>query len=127
MTTFQQRRRRAAKLTQFFGVDYRELINEVLESIEVGVQSDRNNGTLRDEEVEVRWLCLSLADVWVEVSNLFTNLGLTCEAPEAEEQAPDFRLRPCFNSIHMVPIFFGRCTTSSDIPTFLTMTSFSSL
>ena len=53
ITTFQLRRRRAAKLTQFFGVDYRELINDVLESIENGVQQEHQRGTLRAEEVEV--------------------------------------------------------------------------
>jgi uncharacterized protein YcaQ len=50
---FQLRRRRAAKLTQFFGVDYRELINDVLDSIENGVQHEQQKGTLHAEEVEV--------------------------------------------------------------------------
>ncbi|KAF9245727.1 hypothetical protein BU15DRAFT_58701 [Melanogaster broomeanus] len=36
ISEFQLRRRRAAKLTHFFGVDYRELIQDVLESIEKG-------------------------------------------------------------------------------------------
>jgi len=54
VTSFQVRRRRAAKLTQFFGVDYRDLINDVLESIEIGVQHESSSGTLRAEEVEVR-------------------------------------------------------------------------
>ncbi|PPQ76994.1 hypothetical protein CVT25_014811 [Psilocybe cyanescens] len=52
ITTFQLRRRRAAKLTQFFGVNYRELINDVLESIENGVDHEQRRGTLRAEEVE---------------------------------------------------------------------------
>ncbi|KAH9486358.1 hypothetical protein JR316_0000422 [Psilocybe cubensis] len=52
ITTFQLRRRRAAKLTQFFGVNYRELINDVLESIESGVEHEQRRGTLRAEEVE---------------------------------------------------------------------------
>lgn len=51
--TFQVRRRRAAKLTQFFGVDYRELISDILQSIENGVEHENENGTLRAEEVEV--------------------------------------------------------------------------
>jgi hypothetical protein len=50
---FQLRRRRAAKLTHFFGVDYRELIHDILESIEKGVEEERKRGTLRPEEVEV--------------------------------------------------------------------------
>ncbi|KAG1757094.1 hypothetical protein EDB19DRAFT_1623063 [Suillus lakei] len=49
---FQLRRRRAAKLTHFFGVDYRELIHDILESIEKGVEEERKRGTLRPEEVE---------------------------------------------------------------------------
>ena len=50
---FQIRRRKAAKLTNFFGVDYRELIQDVLESIEKGVEEERKQGTLQPEEVEV--------------------------------------------------------------------------
>ncbi|KAF8841945.1 hypothetical protein BDN67DRAFT_966459 [Paxillus ammoniavirescens] len=50
---FQLRRRRAAKLTHFFGVDYRELVHDVLESIEKGVEEERRRGTLQPEEVEV--------------------------------------------------------------------------
>ena len=53
ITTFQLRRRRAAKLAQFFGVNYRELVNEILDSIENGVQHDQRSGTLHAEEVEV--------------------------------------------------------------------------
>ncbi|KAJ6601385.1 hypothetical protein DFH09DRAFT_900576 [Mycena vulgaris] len=49
---FQQRRRRAAKLTQFFGVDYRDLIEDVLESIEHGLNAERRRGTLNPAEAE---------------------------------------------------------------------------
>ncbi|KAJ6486195.1 hypothetical protein C8R47DRAFT_1047815 [Mycena vitilis] len=49
---FQQRRRRAAKLTQFFGVDYRDLIEDVLESIELGLDAERRRGTLNPAEAE---------------------------------------------------------------------------
>ncbi|KAK2461494.1 hypothetical protein APHAL10511_005957 [Amanita phalloides] len=52
VTDFQLRRRRAAKLAQFFGVDYRELINDVLESIESGLEHERNRGTLQADEIE---------------------------------------------------------------------------
>lgn len=52
--SFQQRRRRAAKLTHFFGVDYRDLMNEILESIEKGLEEERGKGTLRPDEVKVR-------------------------------------------------------------------------
>jgi hypothetical protein len=52
-TDFQLRRRRAAKLTQFFGVDYNQIIHDVLESIEKGVEEERKKGTLQPEEVEV--------------------------------------------------------------------------
>ncbi|KAI0652341.1 hypothetical protein C8Q79DRAFT_896641 [Trametes meyenii] len=49
--SFQQRRRRAAKLTHFFGVDYRDLMSEVLESIEKGLEEERGKGTLKPDEV----------------------------------------------------------------------------
>ncbi|KAF7307304.1 hypothetical protein MIND_00524400 [Mycena indigotica] len=51
-TEFQLRRRRAAKLTQFFGVDYRELIDDVLESIEAGLDAERSRGSLNAGEAE---------------------------------------------------------------------------
>lgn len=50
---FQQRRKRAAKLTRFFGTDYRSMFGEVLESIEVGVLDDQTRGTLSEEEAAV--------------------------------------------------------------------------
>jgi hypothetical protein len=53
VTDFQMRRRRAAKLTHFFGVNYRDLVQEVIESIEKGVEEERHRGTLQPEEVEV--------------------------------------------------------------------------
>jgi hypothetical protein len=53
LSNFQLRRRRAAKLTNFFGVDYCELIHDILESIEKGVEEERKRGTLQPEEVEV--------------------------------------------------------------------------
>jgi len=49
---FQQRRKRAAKLTKFFGADYRSLFGEVLESIETDVNEDRKRGSLTEEEAE---------------------------------------------------------------------------
>lgn len=51
-TDFQLRRRRAAKLTQFFGVDYRELVMDVLDSIESSLENEREGGTLRAEQLE---------------------------------------------------------------------------
>jgi hypothetical protein len=52
-SSFQQRRKRAAKLTHFFGVDYKELFDEVLESLEDDMQLGQSDGVLRAEEVEV--------------------------------------------------------------------------
>lgn len=54
--TFQVRRRRAAKLKQFFGVDYRDLVRDVLDSIETGVELERGRGMIDVEEAEVRFL-----------------------------------------------------------------------
>jgi hypothetical protein len=53
VSDFQQRRRRAAKLTHFFGVDYRDLVTDVLESIEKGLDDERARGTLEPDEAEV--------------------------------------------------------------------------
>lgn len=53
-SAFQARRRRAAKLTQFFGVDYRDLMNDVFESLEMGLEEERGRGTLQPDEVQVR-------------------------------------------------------------------------
>jgi hypothetical protein len=52
-TDFELRRRRAAKLTQFFGVDYRTMIKDVLESIEKGVEEEQKGGALNIVEAEV--------------------------------------------------------------------------
>lgn len=55
---FQIRRRRAAKLTQFFGVNYRELITDVFESIERGVEHEHRCGTLNQDEAQDLLACL---------------------------------------------------------------------
>ena len=47
------RRRRAAKLQNFFGVDYKDLIHDVVESIEKGVEEDGKRGTLNADELQV--------------------------------------------------------------------------
>ncbi|KAJ3815601.1 hypothetical protein F5876DRAFT_30283 [Lentinula aff. lateritia] len=63
--TFQVRRRRAAKLTQFFGVDYRDLVQDVLDSIENGVEMEKGRGLSR-QEAEVGFddqVFCSLADI----------------------------------------------------------------
>lgn len=50
---FRARRRRAAKLTNFFGVKYRDLFGEVLESIEAGMREDVRVGRMGVGELEV--------------------------------------------------------------------------
>jgi hypothetical protein len=57
MISFQARRRQAAKLTHFFGVEYRDLIGNILESIERYVEEESHRGSLRPEEIQV---CLSI-------------------------------------------------------------------
>lgn len=52
VTDFQMRRRRAAKLTQFFGVEYRELIMDILDNIENSLENERKGGILRAEQLE---------------------------------------------------------------------------
>jgi hypothetical protein len=52
-TSFQARRKQAAKLTHFFGVDYRDLIGDILESIERYVEEESHRGTLHPNEIQV--------------------------------------------------------------------------
>lgn len=52
ISPFEIRRRRAAKLSHFFGVSYRDLFGEVLESLEMGVRDDGGQGTLDPLEVQ---------------------------------------------------------------------------
>ncbi|KIY65978.1 hypothetical protein CYLTODRAFT_399541 [Cylindrobasidium torrendii FP15055 ss-10] len=52
ITEFELRRRKAAKLTAFFGVDYNDVIKDVLESIETGLEHERKRGTINFEEAE---------------------------------------------------------------------------
>ena len=66
-TSFQARRRRAAKLTHFFGVDYRELIGDILESIERYVQEESHRGNLHPEEIQVCRSWLRMMIDWLTV------------------------------------------------------------
>ena len=76
---FELRRRRAAKLTQFFGVQYRDLFGEVLDSIESSVREDEGKGALNAAEAEVsaaridattHMLIMLLQDLLVQLSKL---------------------------------------------------------
>ena len=51
---FQARRKRAAKLTNFFGASYRDLFGEVLEKLEIGFLEEAKEGSLSREEIAVR-------------------------------------------------------------------------
>jgi hypothetical protein len=73
MASFQARRRQAAKLTHFFGVDYRDLIGDILESIEHDVQEESHRGSLRPEEIQV---CLSIFLAGTAEPRLNLNLRL---------------------------------------------------
>jgi len=53
VVSFQLRRRRAAKLVDFFGVDYRVLFDSVLSTIELGVVEESSRGTLHPDETEI--------------------------------------------------------------------------
>ncbi|THH19682.1 hypothetical protein EW146_g1519 [Bondarzewia mesenterica] len=52
MVSFQARRRRAAKLSSFFGVDYRDLIGEVLDSLQHDVEEEGHRGSLEPHELQ---------------------------------------------------------------------------
>lgn len=51
---FQARRKRAAKLTNFFGASYRDLYGEVLEKLEIGFLEEAREGNMSREEFDVR-------------------------------------------------------------------------
>ena len=51
---FEQKRRRAAKLTNFFGVNHRDIVDDILESLETGVAEERGMGTLDQDQADVR-------------------------------------------------------------------------
>lgn len=53
VSTFEQKRRRAAKLTNFFGVSHRDIMDDILESIESGVAEERGRGTLNQAQADV--------------------------------------------------------------------------
>lgn len=53
ITPFEVRRRRAAKLSHFFGVSYRDLFGEVLDSLEMSVREDEGKGQLNADEAKV--------------------------------------------------------------------------
>jgi hypothetical protein len=54
VSTFEQKRRRAAKLTNFFGVNHRDIMTDILESIESGVAEEMGRGTLNEAQADVR-------------------------------------------------------------------------
>ena len=57
---FQARRKRAAKLTNFFGASYRDLFGEVLERLEIGFLEEAREGNMSSEETIVRSQFISL-------------------------------------------------------------------
>ena len=54
ISTFEQKRRRAAKLTNFFGVNHRDIMEDILESIENSVAEERGRGALDQDQADVR-------------------------------------------------------------------------
>jgi hypothetical protein len=57
---FQARRKRAAKLTHFFGASYRDLFGEVLNRIERGMLEEAKAGEISQQEMKVSSLSPSL-------------------------------------------------------------------
>ncbi|KZS96084.1 hypothetical protein SISNIDRAFT_438684 [Sistotremastrum niveocremeum HHB9708] len=55
ITDFQTRRKRAAKLVDFFGVNYNELLEVVVGKIENGVREEGKRGSLKPDEIDVRF------------------------------------------------------------------------
>lgn len=59
--SFQARRRRAQKLTNFFGTSYRDLFSDVLEKLEASVKEEVRDGSISLEEMKVSIPCLTSA------------------------------------------------------------------
>ena len=64
ISAFEQKRRRAAKLSNFFGVNHREIVDDILESVETGVAEERERGTLNQAQAEVRFLSSFTWDIY---------------------------------------------------------------
>lgn len=69
---FAQRRKRAAKLSSFFGVDHKVLFTEVLDVLESEVVEDGMSGSLSPEELQVR--------SFVQLIDIGSGSGLVTEA-----------------------------------------------
>jgi len=52
ISTFELKRRRAAKLTNFFGVSHRDIMDDILDSIESGVAEERGRGALNQAQAD---------------------------------------------------------------------------
>jgi len=85
ISTFEQKRRRAAKLTNFFGVNHRDIMEDILDSIENGVAEERGRGTLNQAQADVR-----LPPFFVPHGGIFADLGshpgLASESVEPQNQ-----------------------------------------
>jgi hypothetical protein len=82
-TSFQARRRQAAKLTHFFGVDYRDLIGDILESIEHYVEEESHRGNLHPEEIQV---CRSWLRKMIDWLNCLSVAGSCGQAAHPEDE-----------------------------------------
>lgn len=78
ISTFEQKRRRAAKLTNFFGVSHRCIMDGILESIESGVAEERGRGTLNEAQADVRSIFVFLLPSVTELSLIFGWLRRIC-------------------------------------------------
>jgi hypothetical protein len=107
VSDFQLRRRRAAKLTHFFGVDYRVLIKEVLESIEKGVDDEQKKGTLNPAQAEVKSPPYSMSCVTTLIT--FTCPGSHAKAPKSQDETRfDFLMTATYPSRLSCLVFVQR-------------------
>jgi hypothetical protein len=60
---FQARRKRAAKLTHFFGATYRDLFGEVLDRIERGMLEEARHGEMSQDEMKVSF---GMCGLWLQ-------------------------------------------------------------
>lgn len=86
ISAFEQKRRRANKLTNFFGVNHRDITAEILENMEKGVVEEGGIGTLNPEQVKVGPILRFSYSVWLIIPLFFRTY---CRSSGSSGARPD--------------------------------------
>jgi hypothetical protein len=92
---FQARRKRAAKLTNFFGATYRDLFGEVLEKLEIGFLEEARQGNMSREEMDVCSNWVHSTDHWVVTNPVTGSHGTNQDSQGTEgRELVEFMINP---------------------------------